>query len=185
MSCPRIRIWCLSAFLIFVANSAATAKTITGVASVLDGDTIEIAGEQIRMHEIDAPDLRQTCLDHSRKIAWNCGNEAAVALQTFLNQYPVTCETRGTDYIGNWFAACEVPGMNIATWMAGQGWAITNQGCPCREVRAWAEFATKEALGIWNSDFDMPWLWREPARPDTSRVLLTGRTGADLSGERK
>ena len=35
---------------------------ITGAARVIDGDTIDIAGERIRLHGIDAPESGQTCV---------------------------------------------------------------------------------------------------------------------------
>ncbi len=34
---------------------------VTGPARVIDGDMIEVAGEQVRLHGIDAPEARQTC----------------------------------------------------------------------------------------------------------------------------
>ena len=34
---------------------------ITGPAKVIDGDSIDIAGQRIRLHGIDAPDGRQNC----------------------------------------------------------------------------------------------------------------------------
>ncbi len=33
---------------------------VTGPARVIDGDTIEVAGERIRLHGFDAPESRQT-----------------------------------------------------------------------------------------------------------------------------
>ena len=35
---------------------------ITGVATVIDGDTLEIHGQRIQLHAIDAPESSQTCL---------------------------------------------------------------------------------------------------------------------------
>ncbi len=42
---------------------ALASEVITGPARVVDGDTLEIAGERIRLHGIDAPETNQTCWD--------------------------------------------------------------------------------------------------------------------------
>ncbi len=34
---------------------------ITGAPRVIDGDTLEVAGQRIRLHGIDAPESRQLC----------------------------------------------------------------------------------------------------------------------------
>jgi endonuclease YncB( thermonuclease family) len=52
----------LVAMAIFaIASSAANAEAIVGRATVIDGDTLEIHGERIRILDIDAPESRQTC----------------------------------------------------------------------------------------------------------------------------
>lgn len=48
-----------------------------------DGDTIEISGERIRLHGVDAPESWQTCEDGDGGI-YRCGKGAAFALERFL-----------------------------------------------------------------------------------------------------
>jgi endonuclease YncB( thermonuclease family) len=38
-----------------------SAQSITGIASVTDGDSLEIRGTRIRLHGIDTPESRQLC----------------------------------------------------------------------------------------------------------------------------
>ena len=57
--------------MIFVAAWAASASAQEGPARVIDGDTLDIAGERIRLHGIDAPEKDQTCSIDGQK--WACG----------------------------------------------------------------------------------------------------------------
>ncbi len=50
---------------------------VAGVASVIDGDTIEVHGQRIRLHGIDAPESRQLCRLDGKP--WQCGKDAANA----------------------------------------------------------------------------------------------------------
>ena len=157
---PLMRLAILALPLIFVASSA-YADTIACLASVIDGDTIEIRGERIRILDIDAPELDQPCFLRGRADTWPCGQQAAHALSEWISQYPVTCETAGTDNAGRWLAHCNVATVSIATWMAGNGWAMPNQDCRCEIVRAAADRAKAAGLGIWSGTFMMPWDWRK------------------------
>ena len=47
-----------AALILLFTNSAAHAEVIAGRASVIDGDTLEIHGERIRILDIDAPESR-------------------------------------------------------------------------------------------------------------------------------
>ncbi len=68
---------------------------VAGIASVIDGDTIEVHGQRIRLHGIDAPESRQLCRRDGTP--WQCGKDAANALASKIARRPVTCEDLGRD----------------------------------------------------------------------------------------
>ena len=83
----RIRPVILAAMVVVSALGAADARsqTIQGVASVIDGDTIEIHGNRIRIHGIDAPESNQICRTRAGQ-SWRCGQQAANALADRLGR---------------------------------------------------------------------------------------------------
>ena len=156
----RSIIFLLSVFVV-LATPATADGMIAGQAFVTSGDTIGIEGEQIRILGIDAPELEQTCVARRDAIVWPCGRQAALALSEWLSHHTVKCQTYGTDWHGRWQANCDVDTVSVATWMAGNGWAVPNQDCQCKEVRVWAAFAKERKLGLWDSEFLPPWEWRK------------------------
>ncbi len=68
---------------------------IIGKPRIIDGDTIEIAGQRIRLHGIDAPESDQTCVAENKR--WPCGRNATLALSGLISTNWVACQERDKD----------------------------------------------------------------------------------------
>ena len=86
-----------------------TVAEITGKPRNIDGDTIEIAGQRIRLHGIDAPEAAQTCI--ADKKVWACGTNATLALSGMIGTNWVACRVRGKDRYGRVVAVCNIAGV--------------------------------------------------------------------------
>ena len=88
--------------------------------SVIDGDTLQIGNERIRLHGIDAPKSQQRCAD-----GWQAGQAATRALAGLVSGGAPSCERITTDRYGRTVAVCRVNGQDIGAAMvrSGQAWA--------------------------------------------------------------
>ena len=130
---------------------------MTGQASVIDGDTLEIHGQRIRLHGIDAPESGQICTAAGQR--WRCGQQAALALADKIGRRPVACAARGRDRYGRTVAVCRVAGEDLGAWLIVNGWALAYR----RYSTAYVPHESRARLaraGMWRGEFIPPWDWR-------------------------
>ena len=154
---------CVSAVVLLSAVLAASGAQaqLSGRASVTDGDSLRLAGREVRLHGIDAPESRQTCVAGGKR--WRCGAAATRALSRRIAGRPVTCQAKDRDRYGRVVAVCRVAGADINRWMVRQGWALAYR----RYSRAYVgeeEGARAARRGIWKGRFVAPWRWRRGER---------------------
>ena len=63
--------------LFFTNYSQTEEKLIYGKAKVIDGDTIKINGQNIRLQGIDAPEMKQSCKDQNNS-SYACGQVSKI-----------------------------------------------------------------------------------------------------------
>ena len=127
----------------------------------MEPDTIEVQGQRIRLHGIDAPESRQLCFDEGEP--WLCGTDATSALRNMIDGRQVTCEELDRDRYKRIVARCMVDGEDLGEWMVLRGWAVAYVYYSYEYARAEAIAESRER-GIWVGEFEMPWDWRQEQR---------------------
>lgn len=126
--------------------------------TVIDGDTLKLGNERIRLHGIDAPESQQRCTD-----GWQAGEEARRALAGLVSAGAPSCEKVTTDRYGRTVAVCRVNGKDIDGEMVRRGlaWAYTRYS-----VRYVPEetLARVERVGVHARTCTLPADWRAQNR---------------------
>jgi endonuclease YncB( thermonuclease family) len=145
---------------------------LTGRATVIDGDTIEIRRQRIRLHGIDAPESGQTCTDAASQ-RYLCGSKAALSLSDFVGEATVKCEPLNRDRYGRVVARCAARGEDIAIFLVGAGWALDWPRYSKGEYAPYQDVARKERRGMWSGEFVEPWNWRTCVRGGKRRDVCS------------
>ena len=155
----------LCLFLLLSLLSASAHAFPARVVAVADGDTLTIepvgggARELVRLHGIDAPELRQPY-----------GEMARAFVRTFALHKGVTVhlEQQGRDSHGHLIATVEVPGAGILQELllgAGLAWVCPRYCQGCEKWEAMQETAKAQRLGLWADKNPVPpWEWRQAQR---------------------
>ena len=160
---PRVRSLLAAlavAVLVLPAPSAALADA-TGKAQVVDGDTLQVAGERVRLQGIDAPETRQSCSIGG--IGYACGENAKRLLMGATAGKVITCKGEKRDRYGRLVAVCYAGDDDLNAMMVRDGWALAYRRYGKEYVGAETE-ARAQGAGMWQGTFVEPWEWRRQAR---------------------
>ena len=126
---------------------------VTGVARPIDGDSLWVAGHEVRLQGIDAPEGRQTCRRGGED--WACGDEAYRELGRAIGGDSVTCNFSRRDAYGRLLARCSAARRDLNAAMVRMGMAVAYGDY----VREEAE-ARSSGRGLWAGEFEAPSKWR-------------------------
>ena len=133
---------------------------ISGRAKIIDGDSLEVAGERVRLFGIDAPEGRQQCRGASGQ-DYACGREAARILTALIGGRPVSCTLVTHDQYARDVATCEARKHDLGEAMVRAGYARDYPRHSKGRYAAAERDARAARRGIWAGEFEEPAAWRK------------------------
>ena len=133
-------------------------KTIYGKPKIIDGDTIHIGKNKIRLHGIDAPERNQKCFTSNNE--WDCGKESTNSLIGLINSRKVSCIILDQDRYKRDIGECYINNLNINKWMVQNGWALAYRYYSKKYVEV-ENLAKENNSGLWVREFENPWDFRK------------------------
>lgn len=124
---------------------------------VVDGDTLVLGGERVRLWGIDAPENGQRC-ERDGKL-YDCGASAQTALLEILAGRDLWCEARDRDRYGRIVATCRVgapDGSDLGALLVRSGWAVDYRRYSKGRYAGDEARARRARLGLWDGRFTSP-----------------------------
>ena len=132
---------------------------------IIDADTLEVAGQRVRLQGIDAPEAAQACRQASGH-RYRCGDRATAALRARVGAGAVTCTIEGRDRYNRALGICyAADGTDLNGWLVRQGYALAYRRYSPKYIPEENQARAARA-GIWAGEFVAPWAWRRGQRLD-------------------
>lgn len=154
----------VTAILIVLALLGKLTEThLSGSPRLIDGDSLVLDGQEIRLKGIDAPELNQQCRRSASQGQYACGRTALTKLRNLTKGRSVKCEGRNYDKYDRLLATCWAGDININREMVTSGWAVSFGNYQEEE-----ELASNQKRGLWAGEFQSPSKWRRDTRQNNT-----------------
>lgn len=144
-----------------LAEFSKKSQFISGLAKVIDGDSIKINNQEIRLVGIDAPEYKQECFDEDMT-KYQCGLVSMNFLKKLISTQKVACYYHKKDIYDRILGKCKVGNIDINRQMVAQGWAILyNFPMEKKEMQNLEIKARNNKIGLWQGSFLEPRKYRK------------------------
>ncbi len=114
----------------------------------VEAGLIAFGPRNLKLADITTTDRMRMC-PTAKGGDWPCGMVARTQQRLFLRNRTIACETDSADWKGMIEARCRVGELDIATWLAENGWAEATAGSP---LAALTDKARTERRGLFGDD---------------------------------
>ena len=155
---------------IFTYSYSDEKNTIKGKALIIDGDTIKINDKKIRFGGIDAPESyfmgkKQTCIEDNKDIF--CGQISKDKLIEKIGNNSINCKIeKNKDRYKRSVGECFIKEESLSVFMVRNGYAFDWPRYSKGKFANDQEYAKMNKLGIWNMEFEYPWIWKKKVREE-------------------
>ncbi len=138
-------------------------QPLTGPAQAIDGATLTVGGQTIRLQGVQAPPASLVCRTNVMEI--RCGDIARRVLDSFAGGAPVAClPATGAAQAPGTVAICRNRrGWDLAAMQVEAGWAIVQGALDSSPYRAAQVRAQANGAGLWPG-FVKPEQWAQASR---------------------
>lgn len=159
-----------------VSSVWAAPNVVSGPVRVIDGDTLKVGGQNVRLYGIDAVEHDQTCR-HPTKGDWPCGAEVKQVLSQLIDGREANCESHGSDRYGRMLGICRINGVDLGGALVEAGWAFAYKKYSSLYV-AEERRALRAGRGLWTSVVVEPSEYRASERAPDPKPS----NGCDIKG---
>ena len=144
-------LWIL--FIFFLTYNISFADNL----KIIDGDTIILNEKKVRFLGIDAPEIKQTCIQNDQKV--ECGVFAKMLLVKKIGSNIPKCISEGKDVYKRTLAECFVNEESLSKFLVRSGYAFAYRKYSKKFIKD-EEFAKNNKIGMWSMTFEYPWTFR-------------------------
>lgn len=166
----------IAAALAGPAGAQQTDKILSGYGYAVDGNTLTIGADSVRITGVMAPLLDQNGEDQIAR-SYPAGLYARDVLASFVAEKPIACRvvpqhSKEKDAQGRYFGICAAgQTQDIGAALVQRGWAMVDRS---GDTAAYGNYAELESLakasrfGIWQGPIQLPWLAANASAPSSS-----------------
>ena len=142
------------ALALAIISLQAHSLELKGYVRVIDGDTVELNGETIRLAGIDAPEINQKCKNIRGK-NYPCGAQVADKLKLITTGQEVVCQSEKRGFYGRLLGICYLSDVNLNQKFVREGDAVAFLKYS-NMFKVEEQSAREAKRGIWAGTFIRP-----------------------------